>query len=181
MYNVSVLKWKAVVVMVAFLSVTVTGQPNFGVLDFSSNFNNEYWNQDVAYEMKDLLVSGLAPIGTIQPLVREHILLLLKDMDPPDLDLLDEKVIMEIGKRQGLQYLVKGNLLALDVKDNIVTFKLKLAIYKTNDATIVWEKTLEVTHTLTDQELKEHILLSGGIFKPTLTDMINQIVKIKWK
>jgi hypothetical protein len=181
MFKSMIIRWKAAFILVAFFSVTATGQPSFGIMDFSSTFNNEYWNQDVAYQMRDLLVSGLQPIGSIQPMTREHVLLLLKELEPPDLDNLDEKVIVEIGRRQGLQYLVKGTLQKLEVKDKLVTFKIRLVIYKTNDATIIWDKAPEVSHELTDKELKEHILLKGGIYKPTLLGMVDEIKKLPWK
>jgi len=80
-----------------------------------------------------------------------------------------------------LQYLVKGNLLALEIKGNIVTYKIRLAIYKTSDATVVWEKAPEITRELTDKELKEHILLSVEFYKPTILSMTKEIRKLKFQ
>jgi len=84
-----------------FLSITATGQPTIGVLYVSSNVSNEYWTQDLANDIAHMLLSELASIGTLQPLEREHILLLMKEIDPPKVDNLEGNVIQEIGKGSG--------------------------------------------------------------------------------
>ena len=90
--------WLLFTIVLTLCSATASAQPSFGVLYFSSNVSDEYWTQDLAHDIAHMLLSELAPLGIVQPLEREHILLLMKEIDPPKVDNLEGNVIQEIRK-----------------------------------------------------------------------------------
>ena len=173
--------WLTTLSLFTLFSCVTYGQPDIGIMYFTSDVTSEYWTQKIADDLQDMVTSELSSIGTIRPLEREHVLLLLKEIDPPKIDNLDHKVILELGKKEKLQYLVKGNLMAFELKGNVITYQIRIVIYKTSDASVFWEKAPEITRELTDQELKEHILLKAELYETTILAMTKEIRKLRFQ
>jgi hypothetical protein len=169
---------KGAFLMIAMSAFTAFGQPSFGVMEFTNKVDGLYWwHATVASELQGYLTQELRTFGTGQSLSREHILLLLKEVDPPDLDDLEEDVIKEIGRHEQLKYLVTGELESFEVKDVKVIYVIRLIIYKTEDGKIVWQDAPEVIKDLKGKEINDKILLEKA-FKPTLLEMTKEIKKL---
>lgn len=167
--------------MIALSAFTTFGQPSFGIMEFSNNVDNLYWwHANVASELQDLLSQEFQTLGTTHELTREHILLLLKELEPPDFDNLPEDVIKEIGRNEQLKYLVTSQLKSMEIKDVIVTFIIRLVIYKTDDGTIVWQDAPKIVKELKTKEINDKVLVEQAL-KPAILDMIGEIKKLNWK
>jgi hypothetical protein len=171
------------IVTVTFSNLTF-GQTSMSILPVntsavSSQVLNAHQWQTVSVQLQDYFVQQLAGIGTVNKLSREHILLLLKEMAPPDPENLTEDAYKIISKKENLHYLLKCAIESIQVVDKNVLATIHIIIVDGNNGKKFWEKTLNVNKVIPGPAINEQILLND-VFKPSVNSVSKEIKGLKY-
>lgn len=171
------------IVAVTFSNLAL-GQTTMSILPVNTSavssqvLNAEQW-QNISLQLQDYLVLQLAGIGTISKLSREHILLLLKEMTPPDQENLTEEAYKIISKKENLNYLLKCSIESIQVIDKNVLAPIHIIIVDGNNGKVFWEKTVTINKIVPNPTVTEHILLND-VFKPSVNTVSKEIKALKF-
>jgi hypothetical protein len=144
----------------------------------SQALNAKQW-QNISSQLQDHFVTQLAGLGTISKLSREHILLLLKEMTPPDPENLSAEAYKLISKKENLHYLLKCAMESMQALDKNVMVPIHIIIVDGTNGRVFWEKTVRINKVVSSTALTEHILLNE-VFKPSVTEISKEIKALKY-
>jgi hypothetical protein len=162
----------------------VMGQTTMSILPVNTSavssevLNIQQW-QNVSMQLQDYFVTQLAPIGTINKLSREHILLLMKEMPAPDPESLNEEAYKIISKKENLHYLLKCAIESIEVIDKNVLAPIHIIIVDGNNGKVFWEKRVNINKIVPNPAITEQLLLND-VFKPSVKDVIKEIKALKY-
>lgn len=179
---------KVLAAVALILSITYSnlalGQTNMSVLPVNTSavsskvLTEQQW-QNISMQLQDYFVSQLAPIGTISKLSSEHILLLMKEMPPPDPENLTEEAYKIISKKENLHYLLKCAIESIEVIDKNVIVPIYVIIVDGNNGRKFWEKTVKINKIVPNPEITAQLLLNE-VFKPSIKDISKEIKALKY-
>lgn len=129
--------------------------------------------------LQQFFLQELQNIGNVGELSREHILLLMKEMPPPDIDNLTEEEYKKICKREELKYLLKCSIESLNIVDKNILIPVNIVIINGKNGKEFWQKEITINQLKPKQQLTEHILLTE-IFKPALAESVKEMKKLKY-
>lgn len=163
-------------------AINLFGQPAISILPVNTTalesqvLSSKQWQQ-ISEQIQNQFVLQLSGKGNITKLSREHVLLLLKEIPPPEIENLDAEAYRIISKKESLQYLVKCAVESIHVVDKNVISPIRVIIIDGSNGKIFWGKTLKVnkllpTNTITDQ------LLLNEVYKPSVKELTDQIRKL---
>jgi hypothetical protein len=174
------------VILILLVSVSkhTDGQTTMGILPVntsavsSSVLNASEWQQ-INFQMHDLLVTQLAGIGTVCKLSREHILLLLKEIQNPDPENLDAETYKIISRKENLHYLLKCSIESIEVIDEYVQAPIRVFVVDGNNGKVFWEKVLKTNKIVSTPDITEKILLEE-VIKPSVKEISNELKSLKY-
>jgi hypothetical protein len=181
--SISVFSAFLLILGVAFIN-KVEGQTTMSILPVNTSAVNSQvldapqW-QNISLQLQDQFITQLAGLGTISKLSREHILLLLKEMTPPDPENLSAEAYKVISKKENLHYLLKCSIESIQAVDKNVISPVHLIIVDGTNGKVFWEKTVRINKVLSKPVLSEHILLNE-VFKPSVTEISKEIKALKY-
>jgi len=171
------------IVAVTFSNLAL-GQTTMSILPVNTSavssqvLNAQQW-QNISLQLQDYFVLQLAGIGTINKLSREHILLLLKEMTPPDPESLTEEAYKIISKKENLNYLLKCSIESIQVVDKNVLAPIHIIIVDGNNGKVFWEKRVNINKIVPNPAITEQLLLND-VFKPSVKDVFKEIKALKY-
>jgi hypothetical protein len=178
----------AIASLTLFMAVTTSnilkGQTTMSILPVntlavsSEVLNTQQW-QNVSMQLQDYFVTQLAPIGTINKLSREHILLLIKEMQAPDPENLTAEAYKTICKKENLHYLSKFAIESIQVVDKNVLASIHIIIVDGNNGKVFWEKTVKINKIVPNPEVTGQLLLND-VFKPSVKDISKEVIALKY-
>ena len=181
--NIQMMLSALVLAVIVTISDNVTGQTTMGILPVNTSAVNTtvltegQW-ESVSLQLQNQFALQLAGLGSVRQLSREHILLLMKDMPPLDLENLSEEEYKVISKKENLKYLLKCAIESIEVIDKSVISPIHIIIVN-NGGKKFWEKTVPITKTVPNPEVTEHILLND-VFKPSVNNISKEIKALKY-
>jgi hypothetical protein len=187
MISLSVLKNPPVIIMLILLisvSKQIDGQTSMGILPVNSSavgssvLNIGQW-QWISFQMHDLLITELAEIGTVSNLSREHILLLLKEIQDPDPENLNAETYKIISRKENLHYLLKCSIESIDVINEYVQVSIRVLVVDGNNGKVFWEKVLKANRIVSNPEITEKMLLDE-VIKPAVKDISKELKSLKY-
>jgi hypothetical protein len=173
----------ALLVVLLFMPV-LSGQTVMSILPVNYTaigydvLNAQQW-QEVSVQMQDQFVVQLAGIGSVSKLSKEHLLLLLKDMQPADPENLSADEYKTISRKENLHYLLKCSIKSAQIVNKDFSSAISVVIVEGNSGKVFWEKDLTVSKTLTSLEDTDHILLQE-IYKPAIKGISLEIRELKY-
>lgn len=168
----------------AIMVKTTAGQITMGILPVniptvgSQSLNSQEW-QALSSQMHDYLVLQLNSIGEIKKLSREHILLLLKEMSSHTPENLDIEAYKQISRKEKLEYLLKCSVESFGISGRTVNAPVRIIIIDGSNGKEFWERTIKTIRIIDETPASEQIL-SDQVFKPSLDEMIKEILTLKY-
>ncbi len=129
--------------------------------------------------LQQFFLQELQNTGNVGELSREHILLLMKEMPPLDINNLTEEEYKKICKSEDLKYLVKCSIESLKIVDKNIVAPIKIIIITGRNGKEFWKKEITINQLKPKQPLTEHILLNE-VFKPALAESVKEMKKLKY-
>jgi hypothetical protein len=170
--------------LIVHFSSRLNGQTTMGILPVNTNaagssvLNTEQWH-GIALSLQDYLAVNLARIGTINKLSREQLLLLLKELPPPNSENLSVEAYQSISRKENLHYLFKCSVESFQVLERTAVASISVLIIEGNSGEKFWEKSWKINKNMAGFENTENEVLNE-IFKPALDQALNEIVKLNY-
>jgi hypothetical protein len=162
----------------------VSGQTTMSILPVNTStvnsqvLNAQQW-QTLSMQLQDHFITQLSGVGSVSKLSREHILLLLKEMTPPDPENLTAEAYKVMSKKENLHYLLKCEIESMQVIDRNVLAPVHIIIVDGTNGKMFWEKTFKINKPVPGSSLTESILLND-VFKPGINELIKEIKALKY-
>jgi len=168
-----------VIILLTLFPLTSPGKPSIGILPVNtrsvSSVNlNDQQLQSLSLQLQEYFTLQLKDIGTVSPLSREHILLLMKEIPAPDPENLTPEAYKIISKKENLMYLLKCSVESFQIQNENARTIVSVIIIEGSSGKKFWTKKLTGNKKLTSPLFSEHLLLNE-IFKPLLEDVLKEI------
>jgi hypothetical protein len=163
----------------SMLPLSSWGKPSIGILPVntrsvgSANLNEQQL-QSLSLQLQDFFTTKLKDMGTVSPLSREHILLLMKEVPSPDPEELSSEAYKIISKKENLLYLLKCSVESLQVQNENARTVINVILVEGSSGKNFWSKKVSGNKKLSSPLMSEHILLNE-LFKPVLEDVLKEI------
>jgi len=170
--------------LLVYFSNRLPGQTTMGILPVSNNaagssvLNTEQWHR-IALSLQDYLAVNLVSVGTIYKLSREQLLLLLKEMPPPNSGNLSVEAYQSISRKENLHYLFKYSIESFQVLERNAVASLSVIIIEGNSGEKFWERSWKINKNMAGIEVTENTVLNE-VFKPSLNQALNEIIKLNY-
>jgi hypothetical protein len=173
--------WMLVVIMLyaSMVPMSSSGKPSIGILPVntrsvsSANLNDQQL-QWLSLQLQDYFTVQLKEMGTVSPLSREHILLLMKEVPAPDPEELTAEAYKIISKKENLAYFLKCSVESLQVQNENARIIINMIIVEGSSGKKFWAKKITGNKKLSTPLSSEHLLLKE-LFKPVLEDVMKEI------
>jgi len=181
----SIITFTVMLMMLSVASINkAEGQTTMSILPVntsavSSQVLNARQMQNISLQLQEYFIVQLSGLGTISKLSREHILLLLKEMTPPDPENLSAEAYKLISRKENLHYMLKCAIESMQAVDKSVLAPIHIIIVDGTNGKVFWEKTVRINEVVSSTALTEHILLNE-VFKPSLTEISKEIKALKY-
>jgi hypothetical protein len=168
-----------IMLFASMLPLSSSGKPSIGILPVntrsvnSANLNEQHL-QSLSLLLQDYFTVQLKDIGSVSPLSREHILLLMKEVPSPDPEDLTAEAYKIISKKENLMYFLKCSVESLQVQNENTKTVVNVIIVEGNSGKIFWSKKGSGNKKLSSSLFSEHLLLNE-LFKPLLEDVMKEI------
>jgi hypothetical protein len=168
-----------IMLFASMLPLSSSGKPSIGILPVntrsvnSANLNEQHL-QSLSLLLQDYFTVQLKDIGTVSPLSREHILLLMKEVPSPYPEDLTAEAYKIISKKENLMYFLKCSVESLQVQNENARITLNMSIVEGSSGKKFWAKKITGNKKLSTPFFSEHILLNE-LFKPLLEDVMKEI------
>jgi hypothetical protein len=168
-----------IILNASMLPLMTSGKPSIGILPVntrsigSANLNDMQL-QSLSLQLQDYFTVQLKNMGTVSPLSREHILLLMKEVPSPDPEDLSAEAYKIISKKENLAYFLKCSVESLQVQNDNTRAVVNIILIEGSSGKSFWSKKVTCSKKLTPPLSSEHILLNE-LFQPVLEDVVKEI------